>query len=76
MASHCGGFSCCAVQAPGHVGLAVARGLLPSGICDLLGPGMESVSPALVGRFLLTYHQGSPLSAIILKIFPGGDLLF
>ena len=30
------------------------------GMWDLLGPGLEPVSPALAGGFLTTAHQGSP----------------
>ena len=31
-------------------------------MCDLPGPGLESVSPALAGRFLTTAPPGKPQS--------------
>ena len=38
-----------------------ARALLLCGMWDLLGPGLEPVSPALAGRFLTTVPPGKPI---------------
>lgn len=70
-ASHCSGFPCFKAWAPGILALVVtAPGLsncgpwpqLPQGMWDPPGPGVESVSPALAGEFLINHwdHQGSP----------------
>ena len=47
------GFSSCSMQ-------ALEQGLLPLGMCDLPGPGMDPVSPALQGRLLTTGLPGKP----------------
>ena len=36
---------------------------------DLPGPGLESVSPALAGRFLTTAPPGSPRSSLLNKYY-------
>ena len=62
-ASHCGGFSCCGAWVLGvRTSVVVACGLsscgarpyLLRGVWDLPGPGLEPMSPALVGGFLTT----------------------
>ena len=56
-ASHCDGFSYCGVQALGTWASGVvahAQASLLSGLWDLPGPGIESVSPALAGGFVTT----------------------
>ena len=69
-ASHCSGFSCCRAQALGYGASAVAaRGLNSCGpqdwffrgMWDLLGSGIELMSPALVGRFFTPEPPGRPL---------------
>ena len=54
-ASHCGGFSCCRAQVLG------ARALLYWGMWNLPEPGIEPMSPALVGRFFTIEPPGKPL---------------
>ena len=53
-ASHCSGFSYWGAQARGHGGSVVGAHApsCPSGIRDLLGPGIEPVFLALAGGFL------------------------
>ena len=52
---HCGGFSCCGAQALGTGSVVCStRALVAHGMWNLLGPGIESISPALAGRFLST----------------------
>ena len=62
--SHCGGFSYCRVWAPGlqsTVSVVVAHGLSCSLVCGGHSrPGIESVSPALAGRFFTTEPPGKP----------------
>ena len=72
-ASHCDGFFCCGAQVPG-VGfsscpsralesrLSRHTGLVALQLWDVPRPGIEPMSPALVGRFLSTAPQGSPLT--------------
>ena len=68
-ASHCGGFSCCGAWALGMwASVVVAHGLsscgsrayLLCGMWDLPRPGLEPVSPALAGGFLVTVPPGKP----------------
>ena len=68
-ASYCGGFSCCGAQALGAwASRVVARGLsncgtraqLLHGMWHLPGPGLEPMSPALAGGFLITALRGKP----------------
>ena len=85
-ASHCGGFSCCGAQALGHKGsvasapgfqstgsTAVAHRLSSSVSCgNLLGSGIEPVSPIVAGGFSITEPPGkSPFN-----IFKFGYLSF
>ena len=63
------GFSSCGARAS----VVVARGLsscgaqafLLCGMWDLLGPGLDPMSPALAGGFLTTVPPGKPLSYFI-----------
>ena len=73
-ASHCGGFSCCGVQALGmRAPVVVARGLsscdtraqVLRGMWDLPRPGLEHVSLALAGRFLATAPPGKSNTIIL-----------
>ena len=78
-ASHCGGFSCFRAQVLGHAGFnscnswAVEHRLsscgpgasLLHGMWDLAGPGIESVSPALAGRFFTTELPGKPITQFL-----------
>ena len=71
---HRSGFCCCRAQTLGHTRVTSCdsqalqhrlnncglRAELLQGMWDLSGPGMEPVSPALLGRFLPLSHQGSP----------------
>ena len=73
-ASHWGDFSCCGAQAVGHVGFsswgsrAPEHRLSTCGTQALVvlwhvrssGPGIEPMSPALVGRFFPTEPPGKP----------------
>ena len=60
-ASHCSGFSCCTAWALGTwVGFS-SCGTRLSCMWDLPGPGIEPVSPALLGRFLTTASPGKSL---------------
>ena len=65
-ASHCSGFSCCRAQAVGHVGFSTcgAGALLFRGMWGLPRSGIEPVSLALQGRFLLTGPPGKPKSHV------------
>ena len=77
-ASHCGGFSCCRVWAPGPQTSAVAAHGLSScgiqaqflqGMWDLPGPGVKPVSPALAGGFFTTEPPGKvSLESLNLKM--------
>ena len=70
-ASHCSNFSCCGAWALGLEGFSScgAGPQLPRGMWGLPGPGIETMSPALAGRFLSTREV---LSAGICKGFPSG----
>ena len=60
-ASHCGGFSCCRARVLSAGSVLVAQGLSCSMACVIFpDPGIESVSPALAGRFLCTVPPGKP----------------
>ena len=74
-AFHCGGFSCCRAWAPGLAGFS-SRGSwalehrfgfcgiqsqLFLGMWDLPRPGMEPMTPALVGGVFTTEPPGKPL---------------
>ena len=66
MTSHCGGFSCCGVRAPGHARFRSCGSRAPEhrlnswspgawwlqGMRDLPGAGIEPTPPALAGRLL------------------------
>ena len=78
-ASHCDGFSCCGAQALDvQASVVVARGLsscgswayLLRGMWNLPRPGLEPVSPALVGGFLTTVPPGKPYTCIFKIRFP------
>ena len=56
--SYCGGFSRRGAQALGLGSVVVVYGWLLRDMWSLPGPGIELVSPALVGRFLSTMPQG------------------
>ena len=58
-ASHCGGFSCCWVWVLGCISFRSCGtwAYLPRSMWDLLGPGIEPVSPALAG--FLDHQQAS-----------------
>ena len=65
--SHCGGFPCCRARAPGaRASVVVARGLSSCGawaqllrsMWDLPRSGIEPVSPALAGGFLIIVPPG------------------
>ena len=59
MASHCSAFSGCRTWALEHASFSSFLGaLLPPGMWNLLGPGIEPVFPALVGRFFTTGPPG------------------
>ena len=69
-ASHCSGFSCCGARALSvRASVVVAdrlsscgsRASLLRSTWDLLGPGIEPVSPALAGGFLTTAPSGKSL---------------
>ena len=66
-ASHCGGFSCYRAQALGLTGFSSvlcglsscgAQAYLLRGMWDLLGPGIEPVSPALAAGFSTSAPPG------------------
>ena len=58
------GFSSCGLRAlESRFSSCGARAQLLRGMWDLPGPGLEPVSPALVGRFLTTELPGKPLNA-------------
>jgi len=73
-ASHCSGFSCCRAWALGHAGFsscsswALKYRLNSCGtgaqllhhLWDLLGPGIEPMSPALVGGVFTTEPARKP----------------
>ena len=73
-AAHCTGFACCRAQAAGRSRVrscgvwALGRrfsscgtqALLPPGVWDLPGPGIEPVSPALASKFLTADPPGKP----------------
>ena len=71
-ASHCIGFSCCRAQALGHVGFSTygAGALLIRGMWGLPRSGIEPVSLALQGRFLITGPPGKPKSHVYLVSGP------
>ena len=53
-ASHCGGFSCCGVQAPGCTGFSSCVGSV------VVAPGLQSTGSAVVARGLVApQHVGS-----------------
>ena len=55
----CGGFSCCGARALGMGSVVVVHGLSCPMLCgNLPRPGVEPVSPALVGRFSTTGPPG------------------
>ena len=80
-ASHCGGFSCCRARAVRRVGFSSCGFgalehrlsscgtwvLLPRGMWDLPGPGIEPVSPALAGRFFTSGPPRKPITCIFLS---------
>ena len=78
-ASHCHSFSCCRILrsvglqqcgslALGHrISSCGSWGQLLLGMWDILGSGIEPVSPALAGRFFTTEPPGKPQS-IVLKL--------
>ena len=75
----CDGLPCCGAWAQGLQALVFsvcglssfdAGALLPSGLCDLPGPGIKSVSPELTGRFLTT----GQLEKSIFLLFVPADL--
>ena len=78
-----GGFFCCGARALGRAGFSSCRsralehrlsscGTQASslrGMWDLPGPGLETVSPALAGGFLITAPPGKSLYFLFLKFF-------
>ena len=74
--------SCCWAWAPGRVGFSsCGAGLNCSTACgNLPGPGIEPVSPALTGGFLITRPPGKPCSfffktsllLLVFSLFPLG----
>ena len=62
------GFSRCSTWALQHrLNSCGARAYLIPSIWDLPGPGMETVSPALSGRFVTTKPPGKPLTIILIE---------
>ena len=63
-ASHCGGLSCCRAWALEHrLSNCGTQAQMLRGMWDLLGPGLEPVSPALAGGLLTTVPPGKPFIA-------------
>ena len=76
-ASHCSGFSGCGVQALGHTGFSSCGSQapehrlnscgiqvsLPQGLGGVPGSGIESISPALAGRFFTIEPPGKHISS-------------
>ena len=68
-ASHCGAFSCCREQAlEPRFRNCGSRAQLLRGMWDLSGPGIEPVTPALVGRFLTTGPPGESQKAVFYSV--------
>ena len=64
------GFSSCSSQALGHrLNSFVPQVLLPHGMQDLSGSGIEPMSPTLAGRFLTTEPPGSPVFVFLRNYF-------
>ena len=79
----CSGVSCSRARALGLTGFSSgssralehrlnccgAEAWVLCGLWDLLGPGMEPMSPALAGGFITTEPPGKPLIAVLHYIF-------
>ena len=77
MGSRYAGFSSCGSQAlECRLSSCGTWAYLLHGMWDLPGPGLEAVSPALVGGFLSTVPPGKPLDFILCYIFPKHPVLF
>ena len=60
-ASHCGGSSCCGAQALELKGSSCGTWLSAPTYAESSRPGLEAMSPALVGGFLTNDYQQSPI---------------
>ena len=73
-ASQCSASFCCGAQALEQCGQQLWHaGLLLRGRWDLLGPGIEPMSPALASRFFTTEPLGKPLLMFILNTWEFPD---